>query len=135
MAKQYFGLDLIEVVKLTNKMKGMGKEDLKSIIDPSVMEGAKTMAREIRRLAPHGTGQLKRNISTDSLSIRKKGQSGSCVYFKADAYYWRFVEMGTIRQKPQPFVRTAYQLNKKRVGNAIMRDVYDRVSKKWQTKT
>lgn len=87
--------------------------------------------------APKDTGNLAANIyiyrdrnpkssgATERfyISVRKKrksrsklnvklGRVGKNFAIKGDAYYWHFLEFGTVKQSPKPFLRPAFESNK-----------------------
>lgn len=71
----------------------------------TVMEGAKIIADEARRLVPVDTGALK-------ASIKERLDSGGSTYAEASIlvgeYYGVFVEFGTSKMAAQPFLRPAF---------------------------
>ena len=75
----------------------------------------------------HKPGQLKRSIGT--INSRSKQKPSVWVgprkgnKFKDDGWYGHFVEFGTIKQPPQPFMKTAWDSTKQTVENSIGREI------------
>ncbi|MER0516132.1 HK97-gp10 family putative phage morphogenesis protein, partial [Providencia stuartii] len=81
---------------------------------------------EARAKAPKRTGKLAKNIVAGNQRGRQRGEVSAGVYvrgtnkagtnsdskMKADdprnAYYWRFLEEGTSKMPPHPFIRPAF---------------------------
>lgn len=57
-------------------------------------------------------GQKQRLAARGSLN-RKLGRVGRNFRLKGDAYYWHFVEFGTEKMNAQPFMRPAFEANKR----------------------
>lgn len=119
---------------------------------------ATVMRDEAIRLAPHGeTGNLKRNIylyrdrnpkaSTGAterylLGVRKgRGQykatalnkklgrvGGSFVGPRGNAYYWFYVEFGTVKMGGKPFLRPAFESKKNEVVGVFSEDLKKQVA-------
>ena len=58
----------------------------------------------MRRLAPADTETLKRSIHSKASALSGR------VLIGPEAYYWRFVEFGTVRTAARPFVRSATEI-------------------------
>ncbi|WP_373657447.1 HK97-gp10 family putative phage morphogenesis protein, partial [Escherichia coli] len=88
--------------------------------------GAEVLKEEVIDRAPVRTGKMRKNVVVLTQKSRRKGEISSVVHIrgvnprtgnsdntmKADnprnAFYWRFVEMGTIKAPAHPFVRPAF---------------------------
>lgn len=69
------------------------------------------IVKEAKRLVPVDTGRLRDSITADT-----KGEAGRSIAtgdIVADAPYAGFVEFGTVRQAPQPFMRPALRKYRK----------------------
>lgn len=62
------------------------------------------IANRARALAPEATGLLKRSITSDH---DNGALSAGVGIGSAAAFYWRFVEFGTVHMSAQPFFRPA----------------------------
>ncbi|MBN3749498.1 HK97 gp10 family phage protein [Burkholderia sp. Se-20373] len=98
----------------------------------ATLAGAKVIRDEARARAPKKTGKLKRNIVSASLRqkespgiatagvrVRTKGGADS----PNNAFYWRFVELGTQQMRAQPFVRPSFDTSIDRAEGAIRTEI------------
>lgn len=51
---------------------------------------------------------------------RGRGRVGKTYNVDGNAYYWRFLEFGTAKLRPRPFLRPAFEANKEAAVNAIV---------------
>jgi HK97 gp10 family phage protein len=71
----------------------------------AIRESTFAVADGMRRLAPHRTGELLSAITATVSS--GSGLSGSVGFDSPRVFYWRFLEFGTVRMPPRPFIRPA----------------------------
>ncbi|WP_175663059.1 HK97-gp10 family putative phage morphogenesis protein [Burkholderia ambifaria] len=94
--------------------------------------GANVIRDEARVRAPKRKGKLRRNIqstvlrqkdapglATAGVRVRTKGKGDS----PTNAFYWRFVELGTQYMRAQPFVRPAFDTSIGRAEGAIRTEI------------
>lgn len=75
---------------------------------------AEVVQKEAISKAPSRTGNLRRNIKV------KPAEDGKAhVYIDKDAFYGRFVEMGTSKKTAQPFLRPALDENENKLVKAF----------------
>jgi HK97 gp10 family phage protein len=76
-----------------------------NLMRATVLAVAGKVRDEARQNAPVATGKLKKAIK----SKRKKSPPDEprAEVFVQDAYYWRFVEYGTVKRRAQPFLLPA----------------------------
>jgi HK97 gp10 family phage protein/SPP1 family predicted phage head-tail adaptor len=107
------------------EMKAAGKATRQAL-----RKGAKVIATDAKRRAPVDTGKLR-----DSIKVRAQRRSRIAIGVNAvtrDAdfqgkrlFYALFVEYGTRRgQRPQPFMRPAFDANKDSVRQQILTDLW-----------
>ena len=80
---------------------------------PNLTSAARVLARQARRSAPQRTGALRR-------SIRAQGNN-----VVAGARHAPFVQYGTSRQRPQPFMWRAWQRRKGDITEAYIDEIDD----------
>ncbi|MGU7780528.1 HK97-gp10 family putative phage morphogenesis protein [Burkholderia sp. PU8-34] len=98
----------------------------------ATLAGAKVIRDEARARAPKKTGKLRRNIASTSLRqkespgvatagvrVRTKGKANS----PNNAFYWRFVELGTQHMKAEPFMRPAFDASIAQAEGAIRTEI------------
>lgn len=125
--------------ELGEAMQALGAEVSAKIADRMVSKAARMVRDEAKKAAPVRTGFLKQNIivkrmrksETDLTSeyrmgVRKyklkyantkfnvrKRRAGT-YYGVDDAYYWRYLEFGTVKMAARPFMRPAFDNNRMR---------------------
>lgn len=108
-------------------MQVIGAEDIKRTLEQiapkhsrnlmrATVQGiASEISKESKKRAPKDTGDLKKAI----FAKRKKSPPDKPVsevivrhgsQAKYDAFYWRFVEYGTVKQSAQPFIKPSEEL-------------------------
>lgn len=116
------GLEALqEAIKETPKI-------VKKHVAGAIRESTFAVADRMRRLAPHRTGELLSAI-TATVSTGS-GLSGSVGFDNPWVFYWRFLEYGTVRMPPRPFIRPAAEAEAPRyiqriqaIGPALENDV------------
>lgn len=110
-------MDLRQLDELLDDLEILAKSDQRRVMNVATRRGAVVLASKVRKAARSRTGKLRRNIV--AMNMRKRGdQSGAAAVFvrtegKANnpnnAFYWYFLEMGTSKMAPVPFIRPAFQ--------------------------
>ncbi|WP_081896665.1 MULTISPECIES: HK97-gp10 family putative phage morphogenesis protein [Burkholderia] len=98
----------------------------------ATVAGANVIRNEARGRAPKKTGKLRRNIvsaalrqkdapgvATAGVRVRSKGNADS----PSNAFYWRFVELGTQHMKAEPFIRPAFDASLSQAEGAIRTEI------------
>lgn len=99
------GFDASEIRKLSGRLDGVSKQ-AGHLARTVVRKAAKDIEHTAKSLAPVDTGNLKGSIVTSDL--RAVGTSGTITAeVQAKASYSGFVELGTSRMAPQPFMGPA----------------------------
>lgn len=132
--------------ELGEAMRELGTEVSEKIAHAMVSKAARMVRDEAKKAAPVRTGFMKQNIivkkmrksETDLTSeyrmgVRKykvkyadtrfnvrKGRAGT-YYGVDDAYYWRYLEFGTVKMAPRPFIRPAFENNRMRAVDEMKR--------------
>lgn len=130
--------------ELAEAMRELGPRVAKNYLRSAVATGAAVIRDEAKMIAPVSTpgeksagqapsGTLKRAISIKrnrdakdifsvkySVFVRSAGsQKGVKAYGRLDAFYARFVEFGTSKMAPHPFLRPAFDHKKEAAVTAI----------------
>ncbi|KVU27558.1 HK97-gp10 family putative phage morphogenesis protein [Burkholderia ubonensis] len=98
----------------------------------ATVAGAKVIRDAARARAPKRSGKLRRNIvsaalrqkdapglATAGVRVRSKGKGDS----PTNAFYWRFVELGTQHMKAEPFMRPAFDASLAQAEGAIRTEI------------
>lgn len=118
-------LDFSGLLDISKDLEVLSKAESRNVLRQATRAAATVFRDEARERAPKKTGKLRRNIVVMSqrapaggavagLHVRgrdpRTGNSDNTM--KADnknnAFYWRFVEMGTSTAAPVPFIRPAF---------------------------
>lgn len=131
--------------ELRRKLLGLSPNIARNALRASVYAGAKVIRDEAKLKAPLATGDvsaghpppgtLRRSIimkqipeesgmqrQTFYVAVRhgkKYARQGKKGNLSQDAYYWRFVEFGTVNMSAQPFLRPAFEGKKTDAVEAI----------------
>lgn len=125
------------------------------IIRSAVTAGARVIVLDARRRAPVRTGALKKSIE----SLRDKQNSGPGIEFRAvsvfkvpgvyantkenvrkgragktylqdpPTFYWKFNELGTVRQPARPFIQPALSENVGRIISVMIKKIEEGLAK------
>ncbi|MCM3536593.1 HK97-gp10 family putative phage morphogenesis protein [Priestia endophytica] len=98
-------------------------EENELIAREALKAGALVLKKEIEKRAPRSphTGEH----LADHVILSKIFHKSIDVGFHKDFFYARFLELGTSKMPPQPFVEPAYNACKEQIMQAMMR-VYER---------
>lgn len=91
--------------------------EMKQPIRDVIQEGAKSITNAARRRAPRDSGDLKRAIN---YMVDLDGL-GATIGFGKDAYYGRFIELGSEKRDATPFLWPAFAAGRKRVYARLTR--------------
>lgn len=107
----------IGVEQLFANLRALPVELQKKVLGPAVRKAAQPMRDTAEGLAPKETGRLAAAVS---MARDKQPQFAGMdvryvVFVKykgaGAALYWRYVEFGTSKMAPQPFMRPAFEIN------------------------
>lgn len=120
--------------ELERAMKALPDRLAKKHLTAAVRQGAKLIGTEARAFAVNSedTGRLRRSITwfkmsrrasihSVSFGIRPRSSSKKSKDDPKNAWYWRFIELGTRHMPAQPFLRPAFEFNKRRAVGVISR--------------
>ena len=123
----------------------MSRAENNKVLRDATRAGADVLKQEVINRAPERSGKLKKNIVVLTQKAKRKGEISSGVHIRGvnhrtgnsdnsmkaknprNAFYWRFVELGTVNMPAHPFVRPAFdtaqelavQVAIKRMNSAI----------------
>lgn len=118
-------LDFSGLEDIARDLTRLSKAENNKVLRDATRAGAEIMRGEVIERAPVKTGKLRRNVVvitqrgrngevTSGVNIRgvnpRAGNSDKSMKASnpRNAFYWRFVELGTSKLAPHPFVRPAY---------------------------
>lgn len=118
-------LDFAGLLDLSEDLKALSKAENRKVMRDATRAGATVFRDEVIKRAPQRTGRLKKNVVVMTQRARN-GDISSGVHIRGtnpntgnsdnklktkdarNAFYWRFVELGTSNMPAAPFVRPAY---------------------------
>lgn len=128
-------LDFSDLLNLAEDLAVLSKAETKKVLNQAARAGAEVIRDAVEEAAPKRTGKLARNIVVVS---RKSGpgEAVAGVHIRGtnpngtnsdnttkgasrnNAFYWRFIELGTSKMPANPFVRPAYDTNQELAAQA-----------------
>lgn len=133
-------MDVIGLADLNRKMQELGPKFSQKVLRASINAGIQVIKKEAKRNVPVDTGKIKRNIivkrstresSTSravyNLSVRQwwKGTKFKA-YSDKDAYYWKFLEFGTVKMSKKPFITPAFEMKASEALSTIKRKAMEK---------
>ncbi|MBA8057529.1 MULTISPECIES: HK97-gp10 family putative phage morphogenesis protein [unclassified Citrobacter] len=138
-------LDFSGLNVIAKDLEALSRAENNKVLRDATRAGAEVLKAEVIARAPVRTGKLKKNVVVVTQKSRRRGEISSGVHIRGvnprtgnsdntmkannprNAFYWRFVEMGTVNMPPHPFVRPAFdtreelatQVAMKRMNQAI----------------
>ncbi|AUU92108.1 hypothetical protein C2U55_25020 [Enterobacteriaceae bacterium ENNIH3] len=118
-------LDFSGLLDISHDMELLSKAENKKVLRDGTRAAAEVLKTAIVERAPERTGKLKRNVVVVTMRGRRNAIT-SGVHIRGinpdtgnsdnkmkagnpkNAFYWRFVELGTSSAPPHPFVRPAF---------------------------
>ena len=110
-------------------LKGMERKVSTKIVRQSLRKGSLTIVQTAKEKVPVKSGVLKSSIRAYKVKAWKPNTMVYRVGLTEKGWYGRFVEFGTIKQKPQPFLRPAMMENDDRVLNTFKSEIRKYISK------
>ena len=140
MARSFRGANAasgLEMRGLDDVMKTLGRMNERQA--RAVLRGAPNAAaalarKEARQNAPRNNGVLRRAIKNAPQNSRTKGP-GAAVFVehgagaKADGFYWRFIEYGTVKMAARPFMRPT--IDRLAGSGALAKEMGDYIRARW----
>lgn len=134
-----FNLDFSGLNDLAKDLELLSRAENKKVLRDATRAGAEVIAQEITDRAPEQTGKLKRNIVVLTQRSKNRNEIASGVHIRGrnmqtnnsdnkmkandprNAFYWRFVEIGTSNMPAHPFVRPAFDTRQEEAANAAIK--------------
>lgn len=111
--------------KLLRTMQELPEELREKPLQKSLRVGTNVIRDKARSNAPVATGKLARNVMSGRIPVKDlpaNMEDGYKVFVRRsfkkkesdpnNAWYWHFVEFGTVRMPAQPFLRPAFESEK-----------------------
>lgn len=107
--------------ELMHALQKLSDKVAKEITEKAVRAAGQVIADAAIALAPRGeTGKLKKSIGVFA-DVRVGHKNKTTAFVGTELWYGRFVELGTIYQAPQSFLRDAADTNEEQINAAAAR--------------
>ncbi len=141
-------LDFSGLADIAKDLEALSRAENNKVLRDATRTGAEVLKEEVKKRAPERTGKLKKNVVVVTQKGRRRGEISSGVHIRGrnmrtnnsdnsmkasdprNAFYWRFVELGTSNMPAHPFVRPAFDTRQEeatRVAMARMNQAIDEV--------
>lgn len=126
-------LDFSGLLDLDKELERLSKAETRQVERQANRAGAAVFRDEARKRAPRRSGKLARNIvvsgvkgeTTAGVTVLQGGKKGA----PKNAFYWRFVELGTSKMAAIPFIRPAFDAKEKEATEAAEAKFLEAVDK------
>ena len=131
-------LDFSGLQDIARDLQTLSKAENNKVLRDSTRAGAEVLRQEVIDRAPEQTGKLKKNVVVVTQKSRRRGEISSGVHIRGvnpqtgnsdntmkasnrrNAFYWRFVELGTSNMPAHPFVRPAFDARQEEATRAVI---------------
>lgn len=132
-------LDFSGLNDIAKDLEALSRAENNKVLRDATRAGAEVLKEEVIARAPVRTGKLKKNVVVVTQKSRRHGDISSGVHIRGvnprtgnsdntmkasnprNAFYWRFVEMGTINMPPHPFIRPAFDVRQEQATEVAIR--------------
>jgi HK97 gp10 family phage protein len=130
-------LDFSGLLDISHDLERLSKAENKKVLRDGTRAGAEVLKQEVIQRAPERTGKLKKNVVVVTMR-GKRNAIASGVHIRGvnpatgnsdntmkasnrrNAFYWRFVELGTANMPAHPFVRPAFDTRQEEGTRAVI---------------
>ncbi|NDL70509.1 HK97-gp10 family putative phage morphogenesis protein [Vreelandella alkaliphila] len=135
MIHTHLNFDGLESLEADLKMLTRAEND--RVRRQGARAGAAVVRDEARRRAPKRTGKLAKNIVAVTARVSDQNRSSAGVRVRSqgkaadpkNAFYWKFVELGTSKMPPAPFIRPAFDAVEQKAGDAAIEKIVQALDK------
>ncbi|AKE95099.1 HK97 gp10 family phage protein [Cronobacter sakazakii] len=132
-------LDFSGLDEIARDLETLSRAENNKVLRDATRAGAEVLREEVIQRAPERTGKMKKNVVILTQKARRRGEISSGVHIRGvnprtgnsdntmkannprNAFYWRFVEMGTVNMPPHPFVRPAFDVRQEQATEVAIR--------------
>ncbi|MCU1787516.1 HK97 gp10 family phage protein [Pectobacterium polaris] len=133
-----FNLDFSGLNDIAKDLEKLSRAENNKVLRDATRAGAEVLKEEVIARAPSKTGKLKKNVVVVTQKAKRRGEISSGVHIRGvnprtgnsdnkmkannprNAFYWRFVEIGTVDMPAHPFVRPAFDVRQEDAANAAI---------------
>ena len=122
MTAPFFDFKLEGAKELDKVLAGLSKSMAKQQIKAGLRKAAKPVLKDARAMAPKKTGAMAKSIKVRTM-VRTNVPAIS-IGPDAEHYYGVFTERGTAHHSAQPFLRPAWDKNKRQVRDRFVKNIW-----------
>lgn len=133
-----FNLDFSALNGIARDLEVLSKAENNKVLRDATRAGAQVIRKEVIAKAPVKTGKTRKNVVVVTQKSRRRGEISSGVHIRGvnprtgnsdttmkasdpkNAFYWRFVELGTVNAPAHPFVRPAFDAREAEAAQAVI---------------
>lgn len=131
-------LDFSGLDEIARDLETLSRAENNKVLRDATRAGAEVLREEVIQRAPERTGKMKKNVVILIQKARRRGEISSGVHIRGvnprtgnsdntmkannprNAFYWRFVELGTVNMPAHPFVRPAFDTRQEQAAQVAM---------------
>ncbi|EOV9664969.1 HK97-gp10 family putative phage morphogenesis protein [Cronobacter malonaticus] len=131
-------LDFSRLDEIARDLETLSRAENNKVLRDATRAGAEVLREEVIQRAPERTGKMKKNVVILTQKARRRGEISSGVHIRGvnprtgnsdntmksnnprNAFYWRFVELGTVNMPAHPFVRPAFDTRQEQAAQVAM---------------
>lgn len=131
-------LDFSGLDEIARDLETLSRAENNKVLRDATRAGAEVLREEVIQRAPERTGKMKKNVVILTQKARRRGEISSGVHIRGvnprtgnsdntmkannprNAFYWRFVELGTVNMPAHPFVRPAFDTSQEQAAQVAM---------------
>ena len=132
-------IDFSGLEAISRDLELLSRAENNKVLRDATRAGAEVLKDEVVERAPERTGKLKKNVVVVTQKSRRRGEISSGVHIRGvnprtgnsdntmkannprNAFYWRFVEIGTVNMPPHPFIRPAFDVRQEQATEVAIR--------------
>lgn len=132
-------LDFSGLNNISKDLEELSRAENNKVLRDATRAGAEVLKEEVIARAPERSGKLKKNVVVLTQRSRRRGEISSGVHIRGvnpstgnsdntmkannprNAFYWRFIEMGTVNMPPHPFIRPAFDVRQEQATEVAFR--------------
>ncbi len=140
-------LDFSGLNDIARDLDLLSRAENNKVLRDSTRAGARVIQAEVIAKAPVKTGRTKKNVVVVTQKGRGRGQISSGVHIRGvnprtgnsdttlktgdenNAFYWRFVELGTAHAPAHPFVRPAFDAKEAEAAQVAIREMNNAIDR------
>lgn len=132
-----FTLDFSGLDDIARDLELLSRAESNKVLRDATRAGAEVIRDAVVECAPERTGKLKKNVVVLTKRSKRRGEIISGIHIRGrnmrtgnsdnsmkasdprNAFYWRFVELGTVNMPAHPFIRPAFDTTEELAGGQV----------------